>query len=76
MKAQDVFYNDERHDYNKHSYLCEIESRADAELFAHASILRDLVQRAAFFLELNGTARVALVEDCKSAIASTKGGIQ
>jgi hypothetical protein len=43
---------------------------ANARLIAASPTLYSLVQRAALFLEMNGTQRVALVEDCKSTLDS------
>jgi len=46
---------------------------ANARLIAAAPELLELVRRASDFLEMNGSARVALVEDCRAAIARAKG---
>lgn len=45
----------------------------DARLIAKAPELLALVARAANFFEMNGADRVALVEDCKAAIAKAEG---
>ena len=52
-----------------------LEARnANARLMAAAPALLEIAWRACDFLEMNGTARLALVEDARAAVAQSLGG--
>lgn len=51
IPAQHVAYNDERHDYNKSEFVCMVENRPKALLFAHAQEAFDFVRALAPVLD-------------------------